>query len=712
MSGLEEIKRTSYKTAQSQSRVTSQKQYADSGRSELLSQLGRFSSSVGDLYDKSVQAEIETKKVLGASRAAKDMLVGESQRQGITEDDTLATQLSYNNILGQHDTIEAGNSYIEWYSQNPEADEAAISSKKLELYQPLLEKYGNDPRSIKQISLQVQESQFSLMSVENKINTEYKRKKSTEALGISVSDLMADPAADLDFVVGEEVPSRAKALGLGEFDYKKALMGEAQTRASDGDDRLLRKLQTEDWAKGSAALEKAESDFNKYVATERTPMIGNAMGDIEIENLSLNVPWSTTLRKITDLNKQFEGTYSQAKISSMKQARENARVKAATVGDGVAASYSAYTDANKLPLALDPNFSPDSKKEIIKSLEERWPVKQRELVASGVSEEDAANLVINDQLKWSRLNRIAIPSLKSSVETLINLNDEEITNNNGKLPDYALNGLKLFKKMDQSTVELYLPSSTDQAFVGNFKDFSLNMSDDAAYQRATQIKRNPYKVTPAKREEQTAKSRDVIDTMLSSNSWYENLFNSGEGMVNIDVPDWQKEILTAQWNTDIDQRLYAGGFNPESNASEVVKAKMSRMSQLNNGTITNLPTPELSSYIAEGAPQGTKVSSKNALDYMEAYMLASKPYIDAAYGSELQPDEISVQFDRGGKMFRFFSSNGDPIGGRIATSSVYNIGREANLEELRSIMEESKKARLAQKQMEDTARFLPNAPIR
>lgn len=710
MSELEQLKRTSYKTAQTQSRMTSQKQYAGSDRASLLGSLSQFSDKIGDVYNQKVQAEIETKKVLGASRAARDMALSEKERQGVNEEDSLATQLAYNNILGKHDTMEAGNNFVEWYGQNPDADEDTISSKKLELYQPLLAKYGNDERSIKQISLQVQESQYSLMPIESRISSNYKTAKANEALSISVSDLMSDPNADVDMVVGSEVKERAKALGLGEFDYKKALMTEAQTRATSGDARLLNKLKGEDWAKGSAALVKAESNYSKYVATEQTPMIGNAMGDIEIENLSLNVPWATTLRKITQLNQQFPNTYSPEKISGLKKARLAAVNKDQEVTSGMTASYAGYTDKNALPLALDPSFSPKAKKDIVKNLEESWPKKQRELVSSGLSEEDASDLVLNDQLKWSRINRVAIPSLKTSMETLINLNDEEISSNGGKLPDYATNGLNLFKRMDASSLELYLPSSTDHAFVGNFKDFSLNMSDDAAYQRASQIKRNPFKVTPQQREEQVSKSRDVIDTMLSSNSWYENLFNSGDGMVTTDVPEWQKEQLTSQWNSDIDQRLYAGGFNAETNARDTVTSKMSRMSQLNNGTLTNIPTPELASNISEGAPDGVKVSTKQSLEYMEAYMLSSKPYIDKAYGIDLDVDNVRVQFDRGGKTFRFFSNNNDPLGGRILTSSVYNIGKDANLDNLRAIMGESKKARLERKQMEDTARFLPNAP--
>lgn len=690
MSELEEIKRSSFRTVQAQSRVTAQSQPVNNQRSEILSALSGFADNVGSVFNKKLQAEVETKKVLGASRAAKDMLVGEDQRQGINEDDSLATQLAYNNILGQHDTMQAGNSFVEWYSQNPEADDKAISDMKVSLYQPLLDKYGNDERSLKQISLQVQESQYAMLPVENKINTEYKRAKSNEALTISVSDLMADPNADLDFVVGKEIPERAKALGLGEFDYKKALMAEAQVRAGDGDARLLNKLNTEPWAKGSAALDKAQSSFDKYVATTQSPQIGNAMGDIEIENLSLSVPWSTTLRRIEDLNKMFPNTYSSSKISSLKLARLNAQRKDSNISSGAKSSYASYTNKDKLPLAVDPTYSDEDRKDIVKYLEGEWPKKQKELVASGLSEEQAADIVTNDQLKWSRLNRVVVPTLKKNVETLINLNDEEISRNDGELPAYAMNGLNLFKKMDDSTVELYLPSSTDQAFVGNFKDFSQNMPDDAAYQRAMQIKRSPFKVTPQKRDEQISASKDAISVMLNSNSWYENLFNSGEGMVRVDVPEWQKAQLASEWEADINKRLYAGGFNVESNAKETINSKMSRMTQLNNGTLTNLPLPELSSYISEGAPTGTKLSSKQSLDYLEAYMLRSKPFIDEAYGIDIDMDNIRVQFDRGGKKFRFFSDNNDPIGGRIVTSTIYNVGKESNLEDLRKIRDQGK----------------------
>lgn len=699
-----ELRRQSYRTAQSQTRTEAITQPSTS-RDNILTSLSNFADSALGFMDQKAKAKLESDRAIGAAKAAQDLLVASDAREGVTQEDSDTVKLAYNSIVGQHDVIEAGNQFTEWYQSNPTASDDEIYKKKQDLYTPLFTKYGADDRSLKQVSLQIQESQFSLTRVQKEIKSKYDAQQAEEAINISINDLLADPNADVAAVVQNEIPARAGSLKLGEFQYKSALMASAQTRARDGDPRLLRQLEKEPWAKGSAALQKANSDYDRFVAEEKAPVIGDAMANIEQENVTGSVPWYTTLRKIEQLNDQFPNTYSPERIASLKKARQTALDKKSKVNSGIRDSYDIYTNNNKLPLALDPSYTPNDKKDIVSDLEGSWKNRYSELLAAGKSEEEASDAITNDKLKWSRLNRVVVPSLKETVNAVMNLNDAELAANDGNLPDFAINGLNLFKKMDSSAVELYLPSEQDQAFVSNFKQFSQQLPDDAAYQRAMRIKRNPYKVTSEQRTEQADSTRRAVDKFLDSSSWYENLFGQGESLVNLDVPSWQKDQLRSQWAADVESRLYAGGMNTDTNAEDVIKAKMSRMSQIPNGTLINIPMPELNSIMSRNAESPIPINKTG--DYVEAYMLASSKFINKAYGRDIPVENLRLEFDRGGETFRFFDSNNEPIGGRILTESMYDVGRQYNLDELRKLQEDARTLRNERANRERTERFLP-----
>eukprot|EP00487_Bulimina_marginata_P007538 TRINITY_DN28911_c0_g1_i1.p1 TRINITY_DN28911_c0_g1~~TRINITY_DN28911_c0_g1_i1.p1 ORF type:complete len:108 (-),score=4.23 TRINITY_DN28911_c0_g1_i1:49-372(-) len=94
---------------QSQNRMVAQgiDDSANQQKMSILEGLGRFAQAGSAEYSRQQAVEIESEKAEGASRAAKDLLVANDARAGITEDDTLAAKLSYNAIIGQNDTIKA-----------------------------------------------------------------------------------------------------------------------------------------------------------------------------------------------------------------------------------------------------------------------------------------------------------------------------------------------------------------------------------------------------------------------------------------------------------------------------------------------------------------------------------------------------------------------------------------------------------------------------
>ena len=662
----------------------------DTGRGDerlaILTELSKFAQAGSAEANRQQKAEIETKKALGASRAAQDMLKAEQHRQGVTEDDVLATKLSYNAIAGKHDTMTAGNDFMEWYQANPAATDEEIESKKTELYQPLFEKYGGDERSLQQISLDVQQSQFQMLSAQEAVKVNYTKKKNQEALGMSISDLMSTPDADMDAILDVELPARAKSLGLGEFDMKSAVMKDAAIRAAEGDKRLLEKLERTPWAKDSALLKKARTDYDRFEAREQAPVIGDAMADIEIEMNSLTVPWSTTLRKIESLNKQHPNTYSAARVAQLKQQRANSEAKATKMTTGTQSSFAIYTDDKAVPLAHNPEYTDSDKKAIIKDLETQWANKVTELTDAGFGDDEARQTVLRDQLKWSRLNRTVIPSLKTNLDSAVNLPLDEIQAAE-ELPAFATGSFQLIRTMDATAIELYLPSKQDSAFALNFKKFSQTMSDDAAYRRAALIKRNPFKVSPAQREEQRGAVHRIVEDKLDTNIWDDiNPFSTKEA-----VPEWQRNQLINRISDDAEQFMFAGGFDAESNAEQALQARMANSFQLFNGTMANKSMPLIGQHIASGRPMDVNKTG----DYIEAYTLSMKPLIAKAYGTDVDTNDITLDFSRDGSSFIIIDKNGEQLGGRHLTDEMYNVGRDADLKRLRelNVSEETQRER-------------------
>ena len=671
---------------QSQNRMVSQSidDSANQQKMSILEGLGRFAQAGSAEYSRQQAVEIESEKAEGASRAAKDLLVANDARAGITEDDTLAAKLSYNAIIGQNDTIKAGNSFAEWYQGNPDADEDTISEKKKELYEPLFEKFGDDKRSMKQISLQVQQSQFNLAGVQDKIKKEYTKQKGVEALDISLDNQLSDPNADLDAIVDEEIGEQAKSLNLDEFELKTSLMKTAAKRAGEGDARLLNKLKTLPWAKKSAALEKAQSDYENFVAREQAPAIGNVMGDIALENISLAVPWETTLRKTERMNKAYPNTYSKEKVESLKKARATAAAKQAKMTTMVQRGNKALTDSNAWPLGIDPSLTDKEKKDAAKNQEEQGVLRVQELESAGHDSDVARAQVLKEQLNWSRANRLPIEGLKTAVETTLNFNLDEMTDD--KMPNYAVAGLNILKTMDSTALDMYVAKGPNMALAMNFRMFAqTSESDEQAYRRAMRVKQNPFSVKPEMRGEQEGRLSTEIEDVFTNSTW-ENFWRSGD--VEKDVPEFQRKLLTSQLSSSAITELYAGSLDTEGNAKKVVKNFMARSAQIGNGTITNQSRVDLHKNISAGRDMPIEDVGK----FIDAELERMLPVVADAVRMDLDPSRVVVDFSRDGRTYTLLYDGQEQLGGTFMTKDIYDAGvlkQTKELEDLQAAGRES-----------------------
>lgn len=686
---MKELQRTSRRQYQQQVRT---KAIAVSNTGEdrisILEGLSKFAGAASEESQRQMRAEIETKKALGASRAAQDLLVSSQHRQGITEDDVLATKLAYNAVVGQHDTIEAGNQFVEWYQANPDADDKAIEAKKQELYQPLFERYSGDPDSVKQVSLQVQESQFNLMPVQEKIKQNYNHQKKSEALTMNIGDLLADPNADTGAIVNTEVPTVAKSLGLSEFEYKEALMKEMVNRADNGDARLLNTLESTNWAKDSVLISKAKASYESFVAKENASIIGDTMGDIELENTSLTVPWSTTLKKIERLNDRFPNTYSAARISQLKQARARA-VKAQTDNSEMnKLSFANLNDETGLPLKMDGRWDEPTKKKYLKELEAGFSQKTQELIDADVDPVKANAIMMKQRLDWSRVNRYPLPSLQNNLEALIGLNPEDYPNSND-LPEFATSGLSILQTMDDATVDIYFTNDKDKAMAINIRSGMTTRDPYSAYKRAYNVRQNPYKVSGETRQELADEIASEVDSKFE-HGFISELFG------NKNVPEWQRSQIASRVTEIANINMY-NGADLDANVKQSIAEVTKDYSQTFNGTMINKPIAVIADKL------GLTNTPLKANDYLEAYILSNQESITKDWGSEVEPADITFDVAENGQTFILRYKGGEQIGGRNIWDDVKKIGRKANLKHLRDLQTSTEAEIKAKREADEAA---------
>lgn len=633
-------------------------------RSQLLSSLSKFASVANVEVDRQQKAEIETQKVLGASRAAQDLLKADNNRRGNTDQDTKASKLVYNSIVGKNDVMNAGNEYAAWYQENPTADEQMIEDKKRELYSPLLEKYSDDEQSLKQISLDVQNSQFSLLPIEDRIKKDYESSKNQEALGISIDNLLSTPDADMETILDKELPARAKALGLSESQLKKTLLEQASVRGKAGDGRLIQALEVKDWAKNTASLSASRDAYDRVASEELVEETGNARGDIKTQMLSLEVPWETTNARMKQHNRLYpQDKYSSKDFAAMKVLRSNtlaARDKKTAI---IKEATRRQNSDSGIPLAQDNSIDKKMRTDLVNYYDDLFANSTQEMIDSGVDEQAARRETLKRQLKWSVTEQTPLPTLQRIVDATLNLPFDDKT---GELPEYVKSNFDMINKMDGNALNIYAASDKDKAFFMNFKSLARSTSSDTeAYKQAMAIRNSPYKFTPETRNRQLKSVNTVIKNELESGYWILG--------TDIEVPEWSKIQVLSEVSRGADNLFFQGSSDPDHNAKQSMLAYRSRTHQISSGAVVNQPQAVIYNQISDGRPM--RIENTNA--YLDSFVEQSLPIIAENTGFDLDAKDISYKFSRDGSAFVLTRRGVEEVSENFPTKYLYSIGRNA-----------------------------------
>ncbi|AWD90621.1 hypothetical protein [Pseudomonas phage Njord] len=679
----------------------------DTTGSQIMGALSQFAGQLDEVAQLEVQKTIADDRIKQSAIAAQDTYRTEQQRQGLTQDATVAGRQAYNAIIGQHDVLTANNALVQAKQDNPDMSDEDFKKLQQKAYDPLIKQFGVDKWTLDNVTKTIEASQAPLVRVTEGITSEYRGAKRQEALNISIQDMMGDPAADVNHIVQNEIPARASMMGVSEFKMKQMLMSTAVSRAATGDIRLIDELDKTDWAKGSTLLTTGREQYQQWRAKEMAPIIGDRMGTIEMKALNGEQGWGATMRQMENMNKEFPGTYSAGAFASMKvrmDAEAKRRAKEAVM---LTQASEAVYNQDVIPLAMDNSYSKSEKDKVVKGYDAWLSQKNRELRAQGKSADEANAITLKHGMDWSRANRVPLPQVKANLEAAISYNPDDYKGQ--QLPEYLSQSLATLKRLDKATMGVYL-NDTDATFAQNFQHFSQNMDDQSAFRRAKQIRDNPFRVD---RDMRVAQGEDVASAVESALERGKIKQFFGEK----NVPQWQRQQLANKWGADADTRLYSGGFSTKNNAEYAVQEGMAQMTQTYNGTMMNVPANKLVQRLAPvdtetGKVKG-KVSPTQASNAMEAYTLTLMDQLKKESGKDLTVEDISYDFNSDGSMFRIIDKDGEQIGGNHLTYDAGEVGRKADLDKLREVQKVGKKkaAQTREEATQELYRQLNGVPL-
>lgn len=513
-----------------------------------------------------------------------------------------------------------------------------------------------------------------------------------ESLNYQIGDILADPNADTDSLVDEEIPEIAKSLKISEFEYKKVLMQTMVDKASQGDRRLLDKLSGTKWAKDSVLISKASNSYDTYTNRENSILIGDALGEIGLENSKLTVPWETTLRKLDNLNEQFPNSVSPSKVESLKRARAASVKSEKDNTDMTRASWNNLYNEGGIPLAMDDRWSPEDKKSFVKQVDATFSDKTAELVEQGYSQAEAGAAIMKQRLAWSKVNATKMPLLDEYLTGLIGLNPENYPTSDD-LPSFFQEGINTLQAMDEASVDLYFSSREDKVFAQNLKSGLKHRDAYSAFKRAYNVKTQPFKVSSTLRTDVIDSATSALDKKLEVG--FIDEYIGGE----VETPDWVKEQLRARVEEEALLNVYNGMLDADGNAEQSVATVMSGYEKVYNGTFINQHKSVIAKEAGlasdlEDSKLAAAADSETVDKALASFIEANEELIlaetgDTGFGDDgLDASDISFNFNNNGTFT--ITNQGEQIGGRFNVSDLKETYKSVDLKEQ---MERSMKAR-------------------
>ena len=606
----------------------------------LVRGIGSFGGEVDTLFKQRNEEKIALDKVTQQQRA----LAGLAPTDDATTDGLQAYQV----VKIRDDVLAVNNDIAEAVRTNPEMTDDEYEEMTRERYLPLLQQYKGNQVMGEALSNRMQESQTQLTQIRmatKRAHREFQNKN----LWMESVDTYREAArspADLHASLqeGGSLYNEGLALGVSPEEQRTRLINQAAMDANNGDGRILRALEQEEWANNDPRIEKAKETFQAWDAQENAVAIGTQWGKIQDSWKNRRSSWAQTEAAIEKLNERFPGTVSAGAVASLRQQQK--QVVASDKASNVALMYSLQAmNGDAMPLGLRDDVSDKDKRDAASKFSKLIDDKYAKYVVSGELDDNSAReLRLKDKLQWSERHRIVLPEVKSVLKGI----SASPIDPNQELPTGVATSLETIGLMNDGMKDMYL-NEKEQEFYNNYRLFAPEEGSSSAASKAWNSVYRANELSPE--EKKTLRDNAARSAKDVGTSFFNGIPFIGSDQK--DVPDWYVREATQQLEVEAKARVTSGGMDIEAISEQAKNRFQTTHTQIPSGTFVKGTSSELAAAMSyRDGDAVVEVQPEQVGDVFTSYWNDNKEQLKLeSADDDLTDSDIKFEMGPGGRTF-------------------------------------------------------------
>ena len=649
VAGLQRTGMPSQRTGQVVNRMGPRVQQLESSASrasKIIDGLAGLVDTASEAAYKQAQIDVETKKVAGMSTALSGGKLGEEA--------TKAEQSGYDLVTSQSDLLKVNEGLARTIQNNPEMTDDEFNKAKEQAYGEVLKKYqGADKDVFKAISVKAQESQLTLYGIQKQAQEQQRQFKAQETLNYNIGNQL-DSARTMEDgqALIRQYLAQGKELGLGEAKTKDMLFEQMIVTANQGDNRLLKFIESTDWGKYTKSTAQAQQIYDGKLkqaqaeyeaAIQRENVFAYGAGLAELETMAKSGAGDAELMQKMQQLQGMGLKFSPSTVASYL-----------TMSNTVSASKQALSnnikiwqeDKGQFSLAQNPRIATEDKKKVLSAAEDAIVAQANE-----VPPEQRADFTISNLLQLSRQEDMPVATIGTALTSLANIDTQQpMTPSVGLWTKYLL-------AADEQTIKLNVPDAKQQKFLMGMRDTLINAGGQDAEKllptaiTQAQLRRdNVVPLTSQQTKKIATLSTSAVDTLrdptvTSFHFWNEDLPSQTQDYIN------NKVQASAKANY--------GLFQNTEKAVQAASAEFQKNNMiLTGGVVANVGVQQLARQVPELVRKGddaTAVQRRavSALDYQVDNLLKEQMAKD---GLEYKREDAQLLFSNQGNTYQVMVS--------------------------------------------------------
>lgn len=608
----------------------------------ILNGLSGLVDTASEAAFRQAKIDVETKKVAGMSTALSGGKLGEEV--------TKSEQTGYDLVTSQSDLLKVNEQLALIIQSNPELTDDEFNKIKEQRYGEVLKKYQDaSPDVFKAVSIKAQESQLTLYGIQKQAQERHKQFKAQETMNYNIGNQLdsAKSMEDGQMLIRQYL-AQGKELGLGEAKTKDMLFEQMLVKANQGDNRLLKFVESTDWGKYTketaqatqiydGKLKQAQDEYE--AAIQKQNVFAYGQGLAELENMAKSGVSDAELKQKMQQLQAMGLNFSPSSVASYL-----------TMGQTVSASQQALTtniktwqdNKGQFSLAQNPYIPTDDKKKVLKAAEDAI-VMQAEQIPDG----QRADFTISNLLQLSRQEGLPVPTIGTALSSLANIDTQQpMTPSVGLWTKYLI-------AADEQTIKLNVPDAKQQKFLMGMRDVLVNSGGQDADKllptaiTQAQLRRdNVVPITANQNKVITNQSASAAESLRdpTMTTWY---------FANQDLPLQTQEYIS----NNIRSRA-TSNYGIFQNTEKAVQAASSEFQKnnmiLTGGVLANVGVQQLARHVPELIQKGDDSTALqrravSALDYQVDTLVASQSAKD---GLEYKREDAQLLFSNQGNTYQ------------------------------------------------------------